>query len=352
MQSTASTSRAVVATPGVARWLEPLLAELPPLAIVDAHTHLGADGRDTIATRAVVFDHDNDAVIAAARASAGRLVPFCTLNGHPAPVTEGRRAIEAGARGLVLHPRSEGFALAHEHNLPVLVRGVGPLGGEVLRLAEAYPRATLILAHAAIADLAWLHADLGAHPNVLIDTASWNPADLLALFTLVPPGRIVFGSDGPFGSSSLNALLTLRCALEAGLGPGHVQSVMGGQLERVLAGEPLADLGPPIGSAGLRHDPLLARVTTYLAAAWGAARTGGDPAEPVALARRALRVDDAHPHHSVCGAALQALDAPTAALGGAAGVAIAACLVATPHVATNGARGRRPTARPTSSWLT
>jgi predicted TIM-barrel fold metal-dependent hydrolase len=368
------TSRAVVATPGVGRWLEPLLAQLPPLEIVDAHAHLGADMPDRIAARAVVFSprvangdyrRNNDAVIAAARTSAGRLVPFCRLNPHTAAAAEGRRAIAAGGRGIKLHPRSECFtlahpaveeifALAHEHRLPVLIhagRGIEPLGLDALRLAAEYPNATLILAHAAIADLARLQPALDACPNVLIDTAWWNPVDLLALFTLAPPGRIVFGSDAPFGEPALNALLTLRCALEAGLERAHLQSVMGGQLDRVLAGEPIADLGPALGSERLRRDPLLDRVTTYLAATWGAALTSGDPAEPLALARTALRVDGSHPHHEICRAALQALDTPTDGLGGVASVAIAACLIATPGIPATGARGGLPAGRPTSSWL-
>ena len=48
----------------------------------------------------------------------------------------------------------------------------------------------------------------------------------LALFALVPPGRILFGSDVPFGDPSLNALITLRCALEAGLQGEQIESVI------------------------------------------------------------------------------------------------------------------------------
>lgn len=376
MQHTALTGRAagVGSTPGVGRWLEPLLSQLPPLAILDGHAHLAGDVEtrlDAIAARAVVFAphvaggdyrHENDAVIAAARASAGRLIPFCRLNPHARPATEARRAIAAGARGIKLNPRAERFtlthpavdeivALAHELGLAVLIHAgheTEPLGVDALRLAAAYPGATLILAHAAITDLAWLHASLDDHPNVLIDTAWWNPVDLLSVFALVPPGRIVFGSNAPFGDPALSALLTLRCALEVGLEPVHVASVMGGQLARVLGGETLADLGPAIASERLRRDPLLERATTYLAAASVAALSGSDPAEAVGLARVALRVHDAHPHRELCRAALQALDAPATGLRGLAGVAIAACLVATPRIPAAGSPTRT---RPTSSWL-
>ena len=352
----------------VGRWLDPLLGQLPSLAVYDAHAHLGADCDGTvsdaadlaaslgaISARAAVFalhvadgDYraDNDAVIAAARASSGQLTPFCRLNPHADPASEGARAIAAGARGIKLHPRAEDFtlahpavegivALAHEHRMPVLIhagRGIEPLGADALRLATRYPDATLILAHAAITDLAWLPAALDDHPNVVFDTAWWNPVDLLALFALVPPGRILFGSDVPFGDPSLNALITLRCALEAGLTPEQVESVMGGQLARVLAGERMAEIGPAPGCDRLRRELHLDRALMYLAAVWGAALSGGSPEEPLALARMALSVDDLHPHREICDSALEALDLAAPGLQGLTGVAVAACLLATPHV--------------------
>ena len=359
---------ATVVEPGIQRWLAPLLKTLPALAIFDAHTHLGVDCDGTVwepahltdalelvGARAATFalhveDGDyrraNDAVIEAAAASEDRLVPFCRLNPHVAPLAEGRRAVAAGARGIKLHPRAERFtlahpsvkgifALAHEHELPVLVHagsGVDPIGAEVLGLAAAYPGASVILAHAALTDLAWIADELDRHPNVLIDTAWWNPVDLLALFALVAPARILFGSDTPFGDPALNALLTLRCALAVGLDHDQIHAVMGGQLERLFAGETLADLGPSPGSGGLQRDLLFDRAMTYLAAAWGSAMAGGTAQEPLELARMALEVDASHPDREICDAAIQALDMPTNAPGGLGGMAIAAAIVATPQV--------------------
>lgn len=361
-------STVATTAPGVERWLEPALQRLPALAIHDAHTHLGRDCDGTVCEPAELagalaalgadasvfplhvadgdYRADNDAVLAAARASSGSLTPFCRLNPHTGPVDEGERAIAAGARGIKLHPRAEAFtlahpaidgifALAHEHRLPVLIhagRGIEPLGADALRLAARYPGATLILAHAAITDLAWMPTALDEHPNVLFDTAWWNPVDLLALFALVPPGRIVFGSDVPFGDPSLNALITLRCALEAGLTPEQVASVMGEQMHRVLAGEALVDAGPAPGQERLGRHLLLDRVLTYLAAAWGAALSGGTPAEPLALARMALDADAGNVHRRVFEAAREAFDLQIPGLQGLGGVAIAACLVATPSV--------------------
>jgi predicted TIM-barrel fold metal-dependent hydrolase len=39
-------------------------------------------------------------------------------------------------------------------------------------------------------------------PNLFFDTAWMVPADLLALFALVPPGRILYGSDAPYMTST------------------------------------------------------------------------------------------------------------------------------------------------------
>ena len=53
----------------------------------------------------------NDFVIAAAAESGGVLVPYCRVDPHDGAVAEAERALDAGARGIKLHPRAEGFAL-------------------------------------------------------------------------------------------------------------------------------------------------------------------------------------------------------------------------------------------------
>src|SRR5919199_537842 len=101
-----------------------LLAETGPLSLFDAHTHVGANDPDG-------FRAANDFVIEAAAASGGRLVPYCRVNPHDAALAEATRALEAGARGIKLHPRAERFGLgepavrdlvapAHHRGLPVL----------------------------------------------------------------------------------------------------------------------------------------------------------------------------------------------------------------------------------------
>ena len=246
----------------------------------------------------------NDFVIAAAAESGGVLVPYCRVDPHDGAVAEAQRALDAGARGIKLHPRAEGFALdqpavrdlvaiAHERRLPVLIhagRGIPALGRHSLELASDFTDARLILAHAAVSDLAWLWREMPAHPNLLIDTSWWNPADMYALFRLVPPGQIVWGSDSPYAPPLQSAVMHLRYAVEAGLGDEALRSVAGDQMRRVLEGAEL--LSPPAAGDVEPLDPLLARVVSHLVTAVGVAVAGEDPAEQVALARLACAVED------------------------------------------------------------
>ena len=215
-------------------WTEVVLEQVPGLELFDAHTHLGHNDPDgmkqsgeelTAALRladargAFVFPfHEpdgyraaNDVVIEAAREADGLLVPFCRVDPHDDPLPEAKRSLENGARGIKLHPRAEQFtldhpgvrpliALADERSLPVLIhagRGIPALGLHAVQLAEDFPNARLILAHAGICDLSWIWRVAGELPNLLFDTAWWIPADLETLFSLVPPGQIVFASRRP-----------------------------------------------------------------------------------------------------------------------------------------------------------
>jgi uncharacterized protein len=314
----------------VAPWFRCLSDRLPGLQLFDCHTHLGADpdgsrqSPDELAAalgvvdgRAVTFPFSepggyraaNDRVLTAARDSGGRLVPFCRANPNDGGRAEAERAVEKGAVGIKLHPRAEGFTLADEgvdqiaqfaaeRRLPFIVhagRGIPTLGQDAIRLAERYPRLAVILAHAAITDLAWIWREAPAHRNLFFDTAWWNTADHLALFSHVPPGQILFGSDIPYGRTVAAAAVVLRSALAAGLSDDQVRSVAGAQLQRLLAGDSPGDLGlaptQPVRAAGA----LLERVHTLLVAA-SARMTAGQPTdEYLDLARLACALPGDHP---------------------------------------------------------
>jgi hypothetical protein len=250
----------------------------------------------------------NDFVIEAARQSDGMLVPFCRINPHTDdPVQEAIRCLDAGARGIKFHPRAEQFTLDHpnvrklvavadERGLPVLIhagRGIPALGLHAVQLAGDFPNARLILAHAGICDLSWIWRVAPDHPNLLFDTAWWIGADLVALYSLVPPGQIVFASDAPYGATAISATSQLRCALQAGLSQAQIRSIASEQSLRIAAGQPLEPCGPAIGERDRASHVLLDRVADFLllGTIMTMRQADGGP-EMLALARLACDVPD------------------------------------------------------------
>ncbi len=323
------------------RWLDALETETGPLSLFDAHTHFGRNDPDgykqepaeliaameLAGARAVTFPmHEpdayraaNDEALAAAAGSDGRLLCFCRVNPHDGAYEEAVRCLDAGARGIKLHPRAERFgmkepaverlvALADERRVPVLIhagRGIPALGRDTVELAERYSGARLILAHAAVSDIAWLWRLMPEHPNLFVDTSWWNPADLLGLFCLVPPGQILWASDSPYGLPVHSAATQLRYALAAGLDGEAIAAVTGGQLERLLAAEEPLDAGPAPGPGGAQ-DPGMERVGSHLITAMGRAMAEGEMSESLALARLAL--DPEGPHPEACAGIERLLD--------------------------------------------
>jgi predicted TIM-barrel fold metal-dependent hydrolase len=294
----------------------------------DAHTHIGhndPDGRKATAEeiiggldqaghqRGMVFAmHEpdgysgaNDAVLEAAAASDGRLVPLARVApNEPGAVAEAERCLAAGAAGFKLHPRSDAFglphpvvdelvALAHERRAPVLFhagRGIPHLGEAVVDLARRYHGARLILAHAGISDLGWIADDATELDNLFFDTAWWNVADQLQLYATIPPGRILYASDMPYGPGIFAAFCFLRVARAVGHGPEALRSIAGGQLARVVAGEDPADVGPAPGVHAVGERVIEAeRVVSYCSVSLQLAFRGFDPSESISLARLACQ---------------------------------------------------------------
>ena len=226
-------------------------------------------GLELIDARALVFPmHEpdgyppaNDMVLAEAEAADGRLFAFCRLDPAHSPLQELRRSLDAGARGIKLHPRAEGFnldhpdlagvfALAHERRLPILChagRGIPALGRHAIEVCARYPDLSLILAHAGISDLAWIWREAPAHPNLFFDTAWWSASDVQALFALVPPGQILMASDAPYSPPAFGATMALRHGLQVGLAPEVLREVLGGQALRLVEGRAAARPGPSAG---------------------------------------------------------------------------------------------------------
>jgi len=313
----------------VTPWFEFLREQVPGVELFDSHTHIGQNDPDGMsqtpeellatlqaahARGAFVFPmHEpggyppaNDMVIAAAAQADGLLTPFCRVspNGGNA-LAEAERALAAGARGIKLHPRAEQFnldhpairelgALADERSLPILIhagRGIPALGRHAVALAGEFSNARIILAHAAICDLSWIWRVAPDHPNLLFDTAWWMPADLQALFSLVPPGQILFASDAPYGAAALSSVFQLRIALQAGLSTEQIHSVASGQALRIAAGEPLQSVGPAVGEREQASHVLLDRVSAFVMLGAIATMRGNESGpEMLALARQACDV--------------------------------------------------------------
>ena len=246
---------------------------------------------------------ENRRVVDESRRHPDRLVPFARIDPRtPRPGAVAADALAAGARGLKLHPRAEAFAIdqpgvgeivvvASAARVPLVVhagRGVGSFGAPLLELARRHRGCRIVLAHAGISDLGWLWRELDDHPNLLFDTAWWNPADLLALFALVPPGRILWGSDAPYGEVDVGLAITLRCARAAGLSDDALALIVGGQLDALLAGDDPLDAGPPPAPRESAPSPIEARALSALTGLGGCMIGGGDVAELFALARLAV----------------------------------------------------------------
>jgi hypothetical protein len=327
-------------------WYEVLRDHVPDgFELFDAHTHIGQNDPDGMkatpddivaglrlagAIGSFVFPmHEpdgyppaNDMVLEAAERSDGMLIPFCRVNPHDDALAEARRCLAAGARGIKLHPRAEEFTLDHpgvrplvalaaERQLPILIhagRGIPALGADAIALADEFPGARLILAHAAICDLAWIWHAAPDHPNLLFDTAWWMPADLAALFALVPPGQIVFASDAPYASTLLGSAL-IRGAVQAGLSADQIRCVTSGQALRLAAGEPLEAAGAAPGARERPPHLLLDRVAEFLLLGVIASYRGGDGSEMIALARLACDVPADVDDAPVFAAILRLLDA-------------------------------------------
>ncbi len=329
------------------RWHDAARALLPAGAEVwDAHCHTGdADPDGVTGTAAKLLERldraghagavimssldpggypaANDRILAEAEASGGRLVPFLRVDPHAgAAVAEAERSLDAGHRGIKLHPRGEAFALSHpvvhdvarlaaERRVPVLVhagRGMPPLREDLLRLLEVAPGVRVILAHCAISDLARLGPEASHLPGVYFDTAWWDVTDLLALFAWVPPGRILYASDTPYGRPAMSFTRTTRVAAAAGLAEAALRGVFGGTLLRLLDGDDGEHLGGPAGDGYVIADPGLLRVYASLHGAIVELFAGGDAAEPISLARLGCDVDAHVPHAEVYAALAAGLD--------------------------------------------
>lgn len=303
-------------------------------SVVDVHTHLGLDEDGMSLTLeqhlasmerndvdlAFVFalnDPDrfpayrvpNDRVLAWAAESGGRLIPFVRLAlGGDDPLAEAERCIDLGARGIKLHPRSQAFsvadprfeavfALAAERRLPVLIhagRGLPPgLGEELAGVASRHPDASLILAHAAIADQGPIASFANGMPNVFFDTSAFGPFDMLSLLAKVGPEQVLFASDMPYGDQFYYQFFCLGALRKVGCSDDQIRAIFGGTAKRLMAGELPTTISPPCGGASLTLELDRLRISSYLAALIPLLFSGGmDAIGLIGLAASCCRDND------------------------------------------------------------
>ncbi len=291
----------------IAAYDEELGREIPQgTQVFDAHVHLGHDIDGMVGMyeeleqrndrygigrcfmfcldepdRHPAFRAANDRTLEYAKRSEGTLIPFVRLDLAEEPVEEARRCIDAGARGIKLHPRAQRFllnderlapifALAAERRVPILIhggRGLPPIADHLDRLVEAYPEAQLIIAHGGIADLAELAGYFGGRAGVFFDTSVWSPIDLLSLLHLVSPEQIVYASDYPYGQQPSSLLISIRTAKLAGFDDDQLRAMLWGSASRIADGEPPLEPTPPRGGGTFSQPMAFARIHQYLSMA-------------------------------------------------------------------------------------
>src|SRR5437763_8342939 len=272
----------------VEQWRTDLQQLLPAEAdVFDAHLHLGHDIDGMVGdydqleqvmgeygiSRAFVFCLDepdrhpafsaaNDRTLAFAAQSDDRLIPFVRLDLNESPLEEARRCLDAGARGIKLHPRAQKFTatderlapifeLAAERRVPILIhagRGLPPIADGLRALVERYPEATLIIAHAGIADLAALSRCMSGRKGVFFDTSTWSPIDLLDFYRRVPPEQVVYASDFPYGQQPSSLMIALKTARLAGYSDEQLTAMLSGNANALADGHDLPEPTKPIGS--------------------------------------------------------------------------------------------------------
>ena len=244
------------------------VATVPREGSLDAHVHLGrdADGHrldpDGLLAdlerwdlgAAVCFPANepgpdgqfaaaNAAILAAAERAPDRIIPFCRVDPTALGAMEAMaRAAAAGARGLKLHPVAQRFRPDSDEAVavvrdaasrawPVVIHagfGARPLAGAIGALLDAVPDARLVLAHGGRGDARAIAARLADWPTVMLDTSLAALADLAVL----PPSRLAFGSDRPYGDHGTALLLVRRAADVAGWSADDLAGVMGANLRR------------------------------------------------------------------------------------------------------------------------
>lgn len=329
------------------RWTTAARELIPPdVVCIDAHCHLGADSDGSTMSvdeltaqldragmqHAVVlalhqhggYALENERIRGVAHDSNGRFRALHRCDPRATdPAMDARRALEEGAAGLKWHPRAERFGMdadvaaatalvAEEYGVPVLVhagRGMERLGEGVVELARAHPRATFVLAHAAVSDLAWIVDASRDVPNLMFDTSWWRPTDIATLLVSVDPLRVLHGSDPPYGTARLGLQITARIARACGWSDEAMAALMGANAARVFG------FGASVAPVAIRdhtphqpfETPAFRRAMELIGSAVHVELAGGNSTEVFELGCAALDLAESHPDADAAQSLLSAI---------------------------------------------
>jgi len=158
----------------------------------------------------VEADADNQAVLAAAAGSGGRLVPFYFANPHR-PAARYRDEA-AGFAGLEVSPAVHGVPLRDERTealvavaaeaghcvYTVCLSRPGSGVADLVALAVAYPSVTFVLGHSGIGNIDYHAVDLIApHTNVLLETSGGYSTVVGTALERLGAHRLLFGTEFP-----------------------------------------------------------------------------------------------------------------------------------------------------------
>lgn len=188
----------------------------------------------------------NEFLQRAAAAHPDRLIPSCSVNPWfgEAAVEELKRALDAGARMLVLHPFVQGFLANDELVWPLLeVAGAevvpvyihtGLPGNatpwHVVDLAQRFPTVDFIMGHCGATDFWNDVIEAGrAAPNIYLESSLARPFGFSRYIEALGSGKGMMGSYAP-----LNDLPFEWEQMRTALPPEAWSDVLGGTLRRLL----------------------------------------------------------------------------------------------------------------------
>ena len=163
------------------------------------------------------------------RRAPGRISGFCTVDPGALDdaVKEVERCVrELGLIGIKLHPWLQAFSMTHPGvdlifdaaaalKVPVLLHDGSPpysTPRQIAWVARKHLDVQVVLGHSGIGDL-WRDAANAARecPNIWLQPSAAPPVTIRAGLEAVGPGRILFGSDGGFGTVRFMRYTIAKC---------------------------------------------------------------------------------------------------------------------------------------------